>query len=78
MGTLLDYLKDQKISQRAFARSVGVDPSIISRLAHRSMRPSLDLAVTIERQTGGRVRAASWIEPVPLPSPVTAGGSDVV
>ncbi|WP_322889328.1 MULTISPECIES: helix-turn-helix transcriptional regulator [unclassified Yoonia] len=62
MSELLEYLRERQISQRAFARSVGVDPSIISRLVGRTMRPSLDLAVAIERQTSGSIMAASWIE----------------
>lgn len=66
MRTLSEYLKDEEISQRAFARVIGVDPSIVSRLVSRSMRPSLDLAVAIERQTDGVILAVSWVDPVKL------------
>lgn len=62
MSTLSQHLKDNNISQRAFAAQLGVHTSIVSRLVSRTMRPSLDLAVRIERQTGGVISAVSWIE----------------
>ena len=61
MTALATHLSDQKISQRAFAVRLGVDPSIVSRLVNDLMRPSLELAVQIERETGGAVPATSWI-----------------
>lgn len=61
MSTLSDYLTAHRISQRAFAKEVDVDPSMISRLAGGTARPSLELAVSIERRTRGAVRAVSWI-----------------
>jgi transcriptional regulator with XRE-family HTH domain len=61
MTTLAAYLSDQNTSQKAFAVRLGVDPSIVSRLVKDLMRPSLELAVKIERETGGAVPATSWI-----------------
>lgn len=61
MENLATYLKSRGISQREFARLLGVDPSIVSRLVHDLMRPSLELAVRIERLTNGLVTAASWV-----------------
>lgn len=63
MSDLTDFLRDQGMSQRAFAEMVGVDRSIVSRLARREMRPSLELAFEIERATAGRVPAESWLAP---------------
>jgi transcriptional regulator with XRE-family HTH domain len=70
MKKLATYIKDAGISQREFADRIGVDYSIVSRLARDGMRPSLDLAVRIERETGGEVPATSWV-PEPAPAPET-------
>jgi DNA-binding transcriptional regulator YdaS (Cro superfamily) len=64
MTNLAQHLLDQKISQKAFAVRLRVDPSIVSRLVNNGMRPSLELAVAIERETGGVVTASSWIPEV--------------
>ncbi len=61
MKNLADYVKDNRMSQRELARRLNVDPSIVSRLLNGQMRPSLDLAVRIERLTGGRIVASSWM-----------------
>jgi DNA-binding transcriptional regulator YdaS (Cro superfamily) len=65
MTFLAQHLAEQKISQKAFAVRLGVDPSIVSRLVNNGMRPSLELAVAIERETGGAVTASSWIPLAP-------------
>ncbi len=64
MTFLAQHLAEQKISQKAFAVRLGVDPSIVSRLVNNGMRPSLELAVAIERETAGVVTASSWIAEV--------------
>ena len=61
MSNLSTYLKEAGVSQRSFAAEIKVDPSIVSRLCKRDMKPSLDLAFTIERATQGAVPASSWI-----------------
>jgi len=72
MNKLATYIKGAGISQREFADRVGVDYSIVSRLARDGMRPSLELAVRIERETKGAVPANSWVpEPAPAPAPET-------
>ena len=70
MNKLATYIKGAGISQREFADRVGVDYSIVSRLARDGMRPSLELAVRIERETKGAVPANSWV-PEPAPAPET-------
>lgn len=65
MNILQQHLLDHQISQRAFALQVGVSPSIISRLVKRAIRPGLDLAARIERETGGQVKAVSWVDQRP-------------
>ena len=73
MSALKPYLADQNLSQKAFALRLSVDPSIVSRLANGQMLPSLELAVQIERETGGAVPATSWIPDV-QPAALSAGG----
>ena len=65
MCTLRDYLSRHCISQKAFAEAVGVDKSIISRLVRGEIRPGLDLAFVIERQTAREVTAQSWAKDKP-------------
>lgn len=61
MMTLSEYLAKTGISQAAFADEIKVKQATVSRLARNMMRPSLELAVSIERITGGAVAAASWV-----------------
>lgn len=63
MLKLVQYLAAQKITQRAFASVIGADPSIVSRLVRGQTKPGLELAVRIERETGGAVPASSWVAP---------------
>jgi plasmid maintenance system antidote protein VapI len=59
--TLADFLRQTKLSQAEFARRVGVDRFRINKVLRGAMRPPLDLAFRIERESGGLVRAESWV-----------------
>lgn len=61
MSTLSDYLKNNRILQQDFARRIGATQATVSRLAKHAMKPSLTLAVAIERETDGEVPASSWV-----------------
>jgi len=61
MTQLQEYLTQNGMRQSAFAGRVGATQATISKLAAGAMRPSLELAVAIERETGGAILAASWI-----------------
>lgn len=61
MKELSEHLRGARISQKAFAAMIGVDPSIVSKLLNGSARPGLELAVRIEDATGGAVPARSWV-----------------
>lgn len=71
MSNLIEYRRAVGISQREFALSVGVDPSVISKIEAGVTRPGLDLAARIEAATGGAVTAISFashrIAPVSAP-----------
>jgi predicted XRE-type DNA-binding protein len=62
MMSLTEYLAQSGTSQKTFAEQVGVDQSVVSRLARRDIRPSLELAFKIERATDGQVPAAGWVD----------------
>jgi DNA-binding XRE family transcriptional regulator len=62
MENLTQYRAKHGLSQRAFADLVGVDKSIISKIEAKKAKPGLELAGRIERETGGKVKAVSWIE----------------
>ena len=56
------YLSERGIRQSDFAARIGATQGTISRLANGLVLPSLELAVIIERETSGRVKATDWIE----------------
>jgi plasmid maintenance system antidote protein VapI len=60
MQTLGTYLEDNGIRQTAFAETVGRTQATISRIVAGDAQPSFDLAVSIERATGGKVPVWSW------------------
>ena len=62
MNKLALYLTEYRIRQVDFASRIGATQSTVSRLVSGTATPSLDLAVRIERATGGAVPATSWIE----------------
>lgn len=66
MTDLLTYLANTKTKQSVLAASVGVSRGYLSELVGGTKRPSLELAVAIERATDGAVPATSWVpEPIP-------------
>ena len=62
MATLEEYLENHNVLQAEFAARLGINQSMVSRLANMSAMPSLRLAAKIERETGGEVTALSWVE----------------
>ena len=60
MNKLAQYLADKKMSQEAFANSVGTTQATISRIKEGKMQPDIDLASRIQAQTEGHVDVASW------------------
>lgn len=62
MTKLQTYLASRDLKQAEFAALVGATQATISRLAKGTAKPSLDLAIAIERITKGKVPADSWVE----------------
>lgn len=63
MTHLRTYLSENKITQEAFAATIGVTQATVSKLAARAIGPSLDLAIKIERATSGAVPVEAWQDP---------------
>lgn len=61
MTLLALYLAQHRIRQIDFAARLNVAQGTVSRLVNGSTNLSLELAVKIERETGGAVPATSWI-----------------
>ena len=58
---LVDYLLTSRVKRREFARDVGVSESYISLLISGKRRPSVSVALQIERITGGEVSAINLL-----------------
>ncbi|WP_097082584.1 helix-turn-helix transcriptional regulator [Rhodobacter sp. JA431] len=61
MCKLSEHLKQAGLPQSAFAEAIGVSRGHMSALISGARLPSLELAVRIERLTGGAVPASSWV-----------------
>ena len=61
MTELGHFLRGRGISQKDFSAQLGVDQSVMSRFVNGQARPGLDLAVKIERVTGGAVPVETWV-----------------
>ncbi|KHQ50357.1 MULTISPECIES: helix-turn-helix domain-containing protein [Mameliella] len=48
-------------SQKVWAERLGVSGAYMSLLVNGKKQPSLELAVRIDRVTGGKVPATSWV-----------------
>ena len=60
---LQEWLKKQRMSQKAFARLIKSDQPHISELINRRHRPSLGTIGRIAVVTKGQVTWADWMQP---------------
>lgn len=65
MDTLASYLEKNGLRQSDFAEVVGVGQAMISRLTRKEVKPSLEVAIAIERATNGAVPASYWVDDAP-------------
>lgn len=61
MWSLPQYLKDNGLTQAAFAEKMGVCQSLVSYWVNRKVKPSLELSLKISRETGGKVPPEAWL-----------------
>jgi transcriptional regulator with XRE-family HTH domain len=57
---LKTYLAQAGETQTSFAERVGTTVATVSRIVSGALRPALDLAHRIERETGGQVPTETW------------------
>ncbi len=60
---LKTYLEKKQERQADFASRAETTPATISRLVKGTLRPALDLAHRIERETKGAVPTEIWLRP---------------
>lgn len=56
------YLHDSGSRQSDFAEKLGVTQATISKLSSGDAKPSLELALSIEQATNGKVPMTSWVD----------------
>jgi transcriptional regulator with XRE-family HTH domain len=61
--TLAEWMEKAGVSQAALAARVGISQGQVSRLVAGRRSPGRRVALALERETGGEVKAASWDEP---------------
>jgi transcriptional regulator with XRE-family HTH domain len=65
-----EFIRNSGETRSAWAERLGISKSFLSDLLNQNRLPSLDLAVRIERATGGVVLASGWIkDPANPPTP---------
>lgn len=68
---LTDAITRSGKTRTQFANELGIGRPFLSMLESGKKRPSLELAVRIERLTGGQVPASSWVAPEPIFPPTS-------
>ncbi|WP_342657111.1 helix-turn-helix domain-containing protein [Sphingomonas sp. NY01] len=58
---LADYMQQERITDAAMASAIGKDRSLVNRLRNGSVRPTIEVAAAIERETGGQVPMQAWV-----------------
>jgi transcriptional regulator with XRE-family HTH domain len=58
---LSTYMKRERVTDAAFAAAIGKDRSLVTRLRNGTVRPTIDVAGAIERETRGAVPMQAWI-----------------
>lgn len=61
MNQLGHFLETTSTTQAEFAARLKVSQASVSKWQRGILRPSLDIAVKIERITHGAVKATSWV-----------------
>lgn len=61
MDLLDQHIRSLGLTRSAFARRLGISAPYLTQILTGAKRPGLELAVAIERETGGAVPATAWI-----------------
>lgn len=60
---LARHMAENEISDADFAELIDKDRTLVNRLRRGKVRPTLDMALAIERVTGGAVPMQAWALP---------------
>lgn len=60
MFKLKSYIKEQGVTQRNFAKLLGITPNAISKYLANQRFPNRDIILKIEKATNGYVRPSDW------------------
>ncbi|MCW1932636.1 helix-turn-helix domain-containing protein [Pararhodobacter zhoushanensis] len=72
---LRTLIKDSGVSQRQWAQNLGITEGHLSSILSGNKKPSLELAVKIERLTDKTIMAADWYPAMSAAGGVEADGS---
>lgn len=63
MTTILEtYMRQAELDDAALGEMIGKDRTTVSRIRRGVLRPTLDVAASIEAATNGAVPMKSWVE----------------
>ena len=62
---LLEYLKDNKITFRAFAKTIERNELTVARIANGNFAPSIETLARIRQETHGLVDIEDFLSPTP-------------
>lgn len=62
-----DFIRTSGLTRSQWADRLNISRSYLSDILNGNKRPSLELAVAIERETDGQVTAVSWVPQLPTP-----------
>lgn len=60
---LLVYLETRGVMQQHFAKRIGVSGPTLRRYLNDLAKPSIDIAIKIEKETEGKVKVLDWADP---------------
>jgi DNA-binding transcriptional regulator YdaS (Cro superfamily) len=58
---LANYMSEHEIGDAEFALRIGKDRTLVNRLRRGEVKPTLEVAAAIERETDGKVVMQAWI-----------------
>lgn len=64
MSNLITYLDDARISRAELARRLNTSRGYVTDIVTGRRKPGRDMAIAIERETGGAVPVTAWARPV--------------
>lgn len=62
MSNPLDtYMRRERITDAVMAAAIGKDRSLVTKLRKGSVRPTIEVAGALERESGGAIPMQAWL-----------------